>query len=273
MLKERVLTAGVLAPLAIWGILALDVPFFSAGIGAIVVLAAWEWGRLAGLTGARRVAYASVAALLLVVLYPALSGSSTARFALIVLALLWWCAALVWVLRYPADTELWTRGRVAPAVAGLLVLIPAWAALVGLRIGAGPPFVLLLMILVWGADVGAFFAGRRWGRHKLAPKVSPGKTWEGLFGALTAAALVALVAGEVLRIPGSRWAIFLGLCLFTVATSVLGDLMESMFKRLAHVKDSSGLLPGHGGVLDRIDSVTAAAPVFALGIALLGDPS
>jgi phosphatidate cytidylyltransferase len=273
MLRQRILTAAILAPLAIWGILALDAPVFSAVVGAIVVLAAWEWGRLAGLSGPLRGAYATVAALLLVALYPALSDFPTARFALIVLALLWWCAALIWVLRFPANAELWTRGRLAPAVAGLLVLIPAWAALVGLRIGAGPSFVLVLMVLIWGADVGAFFAGRRWGRHKLAPRVSPGKTWEGLFGALAAAALVALVAGELLRIPGSRWGICLGLCLFTVVTSVLGDLMESMFKRLAHVKDSSSLLPGHGGVLDRIDSVTAAAPVFALGIALLGDPS
>lgn len=273
MLRQRILTAVVLAPLAIWGTLALDAALFAAIVGAIVVLAAWEWGRLAGLTGPLRGAYAALAGLLLVALYPALSGFASARFALIVLALIWWCAAFVWVLRFPANAEFWTRGRLAPAVAGLLVLIPAWAALVGLRIGAGPGFVLVLMFLVWGADVGAFFAGRRWGRHKLAPRVSPGKTWEGLFGALGTAVVVALVAGELLRIPGSRWAVFLGLCLVTVATSVLGDLMESMFKRLAHVKDSSGLLPGHGGVLDRIDSVTAAAPMFALGIALLGGHS
>jgi phosphatidate cytidylyltransferase len=129
----------------------------------------------------------------------------------------------------------------------------------------GPGYVILLFLLIWGADTGAYFAGRAFGKHKLAARVSPGKTWEGVFGGMLLALTVALGATQWLE-PAGQLVPFLVLVAVTVAISVLGDLAESLFKRIADVKDSGGLLPGHGGVLDRIDSLTAAAPVFTLGL-------
>ena len=121
------------------------------------------------------------------------------------------------------------------------------------------------MFVVWGADTGAYFAGRAFGRHKLAPRVSPGKTWEGVAGGAVLALLVAWV-GTIWLEPVGGYAAFLVLVLLTVMISILGDLMESLFKRVADLKDSGGLLPGHGGVMDRIDSMTAAGPFFVLGL-------
>ncbi len=125
---------------------------------------------------------------------------------------------------------------------------------------------LLVMVLVSCADIGAYFAGRSFGRHKLAPQVSPGKTWEGLLGALAVTSVVAWVAARLFLMPTEFVFNFIVLCLVTVLVSVVGDLSESMFKRMVGAKDSGGLLPGHGGVLDRIDSLTAAAPLFATGV-------
>ena len=171
---------------------------------------------------------------------------------------------------YSVGTKLFRSSRLFLTVAGYLVLIPAWLSIVLLLQHAGPAYVLLLMLLVWGADIGAYFSGRRFGRNKLAPRVSPGKTWEGLIGALLVSIIISLVAFEFLEISSILHTNLLILCLVMVLISILGDLVESMFKRMADVKDSGGLLPGHGGVLDRIDSLTAAAPVFTLGLYLLG---
>src|SRR5690606_17335644 len=131
----------------------------------------------------------------------------------------------------------------------------------------GPAVMLFLLLLVVAADVGAYFAGRRFGRNKLAPRVSPGKTWEGVIGGLLGAALIALAGGAWFGVPLVP---FVALCVVAVLASIVGDLTESLFKRHAGVKDSGTLLPGHGGVLDRVDSVTAAAPVFLIGLERLG---
>jgi phosphatidate cytidylyltransferase len=131
----------------------------------------------------------------------------------------------------------------------------------------GRRLLFLLVLLIAAADIGAYFGGRRFGRHKLAPRVSPGKTWEGLAAGLLAALLVAAAMARLLDFPALPW---LAVCLVVVLLSVVGDLLESMFKRRAGLKDSSALLPGHGGVLDRIDSLTAAGPAFLLGLLLLG---
>jgi phosphatidate cytidylyltransferase len=153
-------------------------------------------------------------------------------------------------------------------VCGILVLVPPFIALARVLLAArgfarGPEMVLWMLLLVFAADIGAFFAGRKLGRHKLAPRVSPGKTWEGAIGGLAAVAVVALIGTLHFGLPvagGVAFACGVG------AFSVIGDLTESMFKRAAGLKDSGSLLPGHGGVLDRIDSVTAAAPLYALGL-------
>ena len=155
-------------------------------------------------------------------------------------------------------------------VAGLLVLIPTGLSLAHLLTGhgtSGPTYVMFLLLLVWAADVGAYFAGRAFGRHALAPLVSPKKTWEGAAGGVVLAALVAAGGVEWFHRPAGP---FIALAMVTVVASIVGDLTESLFKRNAGLKESGKLLPGHGGVLDRIDSVTAAAPVFALGLGLIG---
>ena len=180
------------------------------------------------------------------------------------IALLWWAIAFLWILRYPT-----TVPPAVAALAGLLVLIPSWLALVAiLRVPEhGPAFALLALCIVFAGDIGAFFAGHRFGRVKLAPQVSPGKTWEGLIGGVLLAALTAAAGGAFLGLsPGIMVPVGLGVA----ALSVVGDLTESMFKRSVGAKDSGHLIPGHGGVLDRIDSITAAMPLFALVLSWLG---
>jgi phosphatidate cytidylyltransferase len=151
------------------------------------------------------------------------------------------------------------------AVAGVIVLAAPWVAFMALRDEFGPAYVLFLFLLVWIADIGAYFAGRRWGRRKLAVTISPGKTWEGALGAGMAALMFALAGAAVLGV-GARWPWFVAICMVTVGFSIVGDLFESMLKRQCGMKDSGTLLPGHGGVLDRVDSLTAAAPIFLLGL-------
>jgi phosphatidate cytidylyltransferase len=185
----------------------------------------------------------------------------------LLVALAFWIYAVQRLLRFAGDAGL-RDGRSASALSGLLVLVPTGVALVALhRSGeAGPGLVLLLLVLVWAADSGAYFAGKRWGRRKLAPTVSPGKTVEGVCGGLTLA-MVAAISGWYVLQPGTlALGPAIAISLATVVFSIVGDLYESMLKRQHSVKDSGTLLPGHGGMLDRIDSLTAASPVFALGV-------
>jgi phosphatidate cytidylyltransferase len=153
---------------------------------------------------------------------------------------------------------------------GLLVLVPAWFSLVALRADVrGQWLLLFLLVLVWVADSAAFFAGRRWGRTRLSSRVSPGKSWEGLYAALAAGILAGFLYSRLTGLQGLEMLKFLFICAVTVLGSVVGDLVESMMKRSIKQKDSGRLLPGHGGVLDRIDSLTAAGPIFLAGIWLL----
>lgn len=279
MLRQRLLTIAVLLPLFVWCVLALPTPYFALIIALMVLLGAWEWAGLVGLSGnGERVAY-------LVIMGAALGGAAwlasvpLLRHAVLAGAVVWWGVAMVWIRRYSRDPHGFLhslradRPRSFPprwlfGMLGVVVLLPAWLGLVVLHGNAfaGGYLVLLLMLLVWGADSGAYVAGRLWGRTKLAPEVSPGKSWEGVYGGLAVALLLALGGGLWF---GLDWRTLVTLALLsfvTVLFSIIGDLFESMVKRLAGVKDSGRLLPGHGGMLDRIDSVTAAAPVFALGL-------
>ncbi len=264
MLKLRVITALILAPLALWAIWASPTLYFSIGVAAIIAFGAWEWGRLCGLHAmVGRLFYFVFIALLLVATHFLLQqGISPMLFLLP--SLLWWLVALISVLIYPRNAGLW-RQPLVRGVAGVFVLVPTWVALSLLHQRFGPGFVILLMMLIWAADTGAYFAGRAFGKHKLAPKVSPGKTWEGVIGGVLLALLIALIATRWLS-PADGMPAYLVLVALTVGLSILGDLMESLCKRVAAVKDSGDLLPGHGGVLDRIDSLTAAAPIFTLGL-------
>jgi phosphatidate cytidylyltransferase len=272
-LQLRILTASVLAPLAIGAVFALPTAYLAPLLLAVMAVAAWEWAGLSGLRALRsRAAYVLALSLPLLALWywapdgrypwPALAP------VVLGLALLCWLLALWAVWRFPR-LPAWMTRRTVLAAAGLVLLCPAWLALVVLHGGGhdaeGPWRVTILLALIWGADTAAYFSGRRWGRRRLAYRVSPAKTLEGAAGALAAAFGISLAAAWGLRLPPGRWPLFVALCLAVVLFSILGDLWESVLKRLRGVKDSGSLLPGHGGMLDRIDSLTAAAPVFALG--------
>lgn len=272
MLKTRIITALILAPIVIGGIFFLPPVGFALFTAAIITLGAWEWANMSGLeqqTG--RVGYAAATA---IILYGLVDVSAVA---VLWLALLWWVVCFLLVRSYPAGSERWGSMPVR-AIMGLLVLVPAWVGLNHLRAGGfqfGDTSNNLLVILyvfcvVWVADIGAYFAGRTFGKAKLAPRVSPGKSWAGVWGGLAAVAVLALVASLLVSASASETALLIIASLITGMVSVLGDLLESMLKRFRGIKDSSQLLPGHGGVMDRIDSLTAAAPVFALIITQLG---
>jgi phosphatidate cytidylyltransferase len=273
MLKTRVITAIVLLAVLVPVTLFAPIGAFGALIAFVVVFAAWEWARLLKLTGAGPIVYAIVAALVLV-------ASTKLGVGFVAPRPLFEAAAIFWVLVGPfvliRKPTLADGGwRAFLLVAGVVAFAACWHALVAARV-AGVAFVLSLLLVVWLADIGAYFAGKAFGKHKLAPAISPGKTWEGAIGGWLAVMIVAAIAVltrafeptlfyALLKHLGSIRA-FIALTLL-VAFSVVGDLFESMLKRQAGVKDSSGLLPGHGGVLDRID---ALLPVLPLAMLLLG---
>jgi phosphatidate cytidylyltransferase len=261
MLRDRVITALILAALVLLVIFFLPHEATMAALALLVVAAAWEWSAFPRFTqhSARIFYVVFVAACVAVTWWFGVERDEMTR--LIQAALLWWVFALIWVAVAPARVNSTTA-----AGAGLLVLVPAWLALARLH-GHGPQLLLFLILLVVAADVGAYFAGRSFGRNKLAPRVSPGKTWEGVMGGFIAAALLAAAGVWWFGVDATR---FLGLCMVVVVASIIGDLTESLFKRHAGLKDSGTLLPGHGGLLDRVDSVTAAAPVFLVGLERLG---
>lgn len=265
MPKTRILTAIVLLGMVLLLLWRGTLVWLLGVFAAITLRAAWEWaGLCAGLVGARRW-------LLLVALCASLAGLYALPAAwtapALGAALAWWALALWMVLRFPALPG-WIDRPLPQATIILLALAPAWLALVRLADGQRP-LLLLCLALVWAADSSAYVIGRTLGKRKLCQRVSPGKTLEGLLGGLGGAALTGLVAGLAFGLDGSRLAALVGLSTACAALSVVGDLAESLFKRHAGVKDSSHLLPGHGGVLDRIDALIAAAPLFALTAPLL----
>lgn len=274
MLRARVMTALILAPMALVVLFVLPATGFAIAIGGIVLVAAWEWIRLCG-------GFQPVTRMLLLAGFAACLGAAYSLPALLIpnvllLGLLFWLVAFFFVARYPISRSRLGREK-TKLLFGLLVLVPAYVALLYLRRHpSGDVLIALLIGVIWSADVGAFFVGQRFGRSKLKPAVSPGKSWAGVVGGIGFALAVAVVAGfweeSRLMMTPRAWLVLLAISALTVVFSVLGDLFESLMKRERGVKDSSSLLPGHGGVLDRIDSLTAAAPVFALLIHLTAWP-
>jgi phosphatidate cytidylyltransferase len=263
-LRKRVLTAVVLGAVLLAIVLWLP-KGATVGVMTLLVLAgAWEWSAFLLLgTPVLRAAYVLLVAALLLGAWR-VSATPEGRDLLLSVAVLWWLTALLWIAFAPRRVAPWSAGA-----AGVLALVPAWLALVRLRLALpnGAQWVLFALLLVWVADIGAFFCGRRFGRIRLAPNVSPGKTWEGVLGAFAVSAVVSIAGSLWFHVP---LAAFLPLCLAAVGFSIIGDLTESLLKRFAGVKDSGSVFPGHGGVMDRIDSLTGAAPVLVLGLTQLG---
>lgn len=270
MLK-RLLTALVLIPLVVWGILRLPTPAFVAISGAFMCLAVWEWTGLVPLR--------SLAAKLLYLLgcigaaggaWYVLQQQPDWLHRLLPLAVVWWLLAALW-LRAPQVGRDWVALKFLLIA---LALLPAWLALADLhgRTPHGPELALFIFVLMWAADSGAYFAGKSFGKHKLAPRVSPGKTWEGVAGGLAASAVLAVFAGQWFGLHAERLALFVALALACAVISIVGDLFFSLLKRQQNLKDTGHLFPGHGGILDRIDSLLAAVPVFVFGLNELALP-
>ncbi|HUW38618.1 MAG TPA: phosphatidate cytidylyltransferase [Rhodocyclaceae bacterium] len=265
MLKTRVITALCLAAGLLAALFLLPPAASSTLFAAVIALGAWEWAGLLRASGRARRRYA------LLTLAPCLSlylfGMPAA-----VTGGLWFLALGFWLLLVP----LWFSRRWALKadlngfLLGWLLLVPSWAAMVTLQ-RRSPLLLLAAMSLVWVADIAAYFAGRAWGRRKLAPTISPGKTWEGAAGALVAVIIYGLLLGIATgRLNKPRqFAVAAAALALATAVSIVGDLFESLAKRQAGVKDSSALLPGHGGVLDRIDSLTSTLPLVALAAVCL----
>jgi len=282
MLKERVLSAIVMIIVALAAIFWLPPLALTIALSALVVLGMWEWAQFVGFKSQMsRVVVAGVTTCILLLLVVANTDYiNAARFmtdlSVIVLfiACVWWLAALILVVTYPNSAKLWAKSVVAKFLFGICTLFPFLIGLLAIRFNnytldayQGTYLLLYVFLLVWGADSGAYFFGRALGKHKLAPKVSPGKSWEGVLGGLFTSGVIAFVFLQVT--PNDVFGrtletvSFIVVSIATVAISVLGDLAESMFKRQAGIKDSSNLIPGHGGILDRVDSLTAAIPFFA----------
>ncbi|GAA3896067.1 phosphatidate cytidylyltransferase [Gibbsiella dentisursi] len=275
MLKYRLITALILIPVVIAALFLLPPLGFTLVTLAVCMLAAWEWGPLAGFSSrSQRIWLAVLCGLLLALMVLSIPAYQHSVHLLQIggslwLSLAWWLAALLLVLFYPGSAGVWRNSRSLRLVFGLLTIVPFFWGMLALRQYdyAQNPFtgawwLLYVMLLVWGADSGAYMFGKLFGKHKLAPKVSPGKTWEGLIGGLVTSAVISWLFGRYA--PLSVVPVTLLVCSVVAAlASVLGDLTESMFKREAGIKDSGSLIPGHGGILDRIDSLTAAVPVFA----------
>ena len=277
--RTRVIAAAVMAPLAILGVLYLPSGWLAAAVGGLMMLGLWEWTLLAGLTERiPRAAYLLGNALLMVAVASAAGPRLVPMQMISVLGVIWWLLVLLWLMRFnfaSADTA-WNR--FLKLLAGSASVIPAWTSIIWLHHGSSPGqtawnshvWALFALLIVWMADSGAYFVGVRFGMHKLAPRISPGKSWEGLFGGLLATLLLATAMLPWLGLPWSALPPLLLLTVVTALISVAGDLFESLLKRHAGAKDSSDLIPGHGGMLDRIDSLLAALPVFVLGKVWLG---
>ena len=277
MLRQRVITALILAGALIATLVFAPYPAQAMLFSLVAAAGAWEWAALVGSKGVlSRVFYSAIILLLCSALWVGLSlnGADAALHARPWLAatVLLWSAMLVGLKYYSAGRGVWGHAWVR-AVMGWLMLTATWLAVtVCLTLINGPFVVFLLILTVAAADIGAYFAGRRFGQHALAGEISPAKTWEGFWGGMLCVALLATLIWQNLPLSQLHlgWGSLMVLGLATAGASVVGDLTVSLLKREVGLKDSGSLLPGHGGLMDRLDSICGAAPVFALGLLLIG---
>ena len=259
MLRKRFITAVIALALLLAVLFVAPAEIAEAVIALVILGGAWEWSRFLQ-TGSKALQFTYI--IVAAALMTAFAGPLATHDTLVLqIALAWWLVAFGWCFFYPTSIPAAVRWA-----SGILVLVPAYIALIELyRIG--PHMLLFALLIVWAADMGAYFAGKAFGKVKLAPAISPGKTWEGVVGGLLLVVVLVVARSFVVE---SNLAAMIPFCLAVAAISIVGDLTVSMFKRTTGVKDSGSLFPGHGGILDRVDSVTAAAPLFALGVTWLG---
>lgn len=290
MLKLRIITALCLVPLVLAALFLLPYQYFIAVVGLVFLVAAREWGNFVdtekGLVitiGLVLVMYGITAFVPFDNLWPGETSLDTLALGLhksavwlFVAAAVWWLVALVMVCTYPRSAAVWREHHNLKVVCAMFTLLPFFVAVLALRSfeyadhrQMGAWVLLFVMGLVWAADTGAYFVGKAIGKRKLCPHVSPGKTVEGMVGGVLAAAILALVVVFSLELSAVQSQVILLASVAAAFASVLGDLTESMFKREAGLKDSGNILPGHGGIMDRIDGLTAALPIFMLVVWLL----
>lgn len=281
MLKQRIITGVILGAILLSALFYVPLEWFKGASLLVFGYGAYEWSKLAEIKQkGYRMLYAFGALAASMVVYQGyleqnlwtLTGQLTEEnYLLMLLACVWWTISSVLVLIYPRGDRLWQHQPVVKAIFGYLTLVPAWVALITLRewhyftdSNSGAWLALFVFGLVWAADIGAYFAGKRFGSHKLMPNVSPGKTIEGFLGGMLAVALLAIVVQWQNGLSAADLIIPTLACVVIGIVSAFGDLSESMLKRDAGMKDSGTIFPGHGGLLDRIDSLTAAMPVFLI---------
>ena len=266
MLLKRILTASIIAPIAVFGILVLTQTSFALVVGLMLIISSWEYCNLIQIKHlAGKALYA-----LIILLATYFLSNAPSNLTILYAAASWWLIALIWVSIFPKGSLLLRKNLLVKLVNGLFIFVPMAIALMALHL-LDPILVLFLLILIWAADIGAYFAGKLFGKTKLCPSVSPGKTLEGVFGGAALAQVVAILyvyISSQAPLLGD-FLIFSFIALVVTLVSVLGDLFESVLKRIAEVKDSGNMLPGHGGILDRIDSLTSSAPIFFLLIVFL----
>lgn len=287
MLKQRIITALILAPAVILAIFYLPLTYFAALFAVVIGIGSWEWGPLMGFdTKTRRISFVATTVILIAAIWSLISPDSLwvnstqlhdYALALLWLAVAWWALSAFLMFSYPNASSFWSKHRSVRGVFGWLTLVPTWLAFMVIRTNDyqadsyhGAQLLMFLFLMVWSADVGAYFVGKAFGKNKLMPNVSPGKTFEGFLGGIISACILIAIAAYQLSWSSEQVITALLVTVLITTVSVLGDLNESMFKRQAGVKDSGSILPGHGGILDRIDSLTATAPVFALCYVLFG---
>jgi phosphatidate cytidylyltransferase len=259
---QRVVSALVIAAILLAAVFLLPAQWLVAVLSVVLLAAAWEWSALASTRTALRWLFMAATTGLCVLLWFA-SSTHAGLLAILMSGLVFWTLSLLWLVFIPHR-----QSTVAVFVAGVVAISVAWMALARMALfdPHGSLWVLYGLLVVWVADSGAYFTGRRWGSSKLAPRISPGKTWAGLWGGLVASALLALLVAVACRLPIAQLVV---LTLFVAGYSVIGDLTESLCKRFAGTKDSGTLIPGHGGVLDRFDSLLAASPCLLLGVLVI----
>ncbi|MBP5986883.1 MAG: phosphatidate cytidylyltransferase [Azonexus sp.] len=268
MLKTRVITALVLMALLLPSLFYSSQAAWALLVAGFIGIAAWEWGALLGWKATGRVALGVATALLCAgvsLVGPNAIGAGNVFapanpwvFFAYGISAVFWCLVMPFWLKHK-----WSLQGVGGLLVGAVVLLPTWLAMVQLR-GLGAGALLGIFAVVWMADIAAYFSGKAFGKHKLAPSISPGKTREGAVGACVGVVIYGTVVRQMFGLELMPWGLWILALIGVTAVSIVGDLYESLLKRKAGIKDSSNILPGHGGVLDRIDSLTSTLPVVAL---------